>query len=149
MVTHTQEELERSTRQNSSGKWTQGTQLCLGIAPDPVMVSRKQTTYPAFVSQDLIFMYDFCNATWLQLNGQNILLKSNPGHIEQILLSCVYTHPRLSSEMVLPIKNSSSKIHHCLDHFKLWILKKNHLGTLFGTLAPPIKTYFIVLRCSK
>lgn len=59
MVTHTQEELKLSTGQNSSGKWTQETHLCLGIVLAPVMLSRKQTTYPACVSQDLIFMYDF------------------------------------------------------------------------------------------
>lgn len=70
----------------------------------------------------------FCNATWLQWNGLNILLKSNPGHIEQILLSCVYTSTSVFRDRA--IKNSSSKTDHCRDHFKLWIffLKKIILG---------------------
>lgn len=61
MGTHAQEELTLSTWQNSSGKWTQETQLqlYLGTMPGPAMLSRNQSMYPTFVSQDSISMYDF------------------------------------------------------------------------------------------
>lgn len=97
MVTRAQGELKTLTWQNSSRKWKEETQLCLGTVPAPVMLSRDQSTQPTSVPQDLISMYDFCKATWSQLHEQVILYNANPGHRPRLIMS---THLCSSSRLI-------------------------------------------------